>query len=167
MAWEMSLKRLLNFFSGNVSRRTLVSALVPLIFVFHFGTLILAVAVLGKLGIHEILARASALGLGIGIICFSWCAHRGSAAAVANRRLYPRTLVVSWTILTSLGLITLIGCVCSVLIPKIGVLGLLPIYQLFRHSPLWHLAFWEWVGSAAVFLFLARAALLLPSDGKG
>jgi hypothetical protein len=253
MAWEMSLKRLLNFFSGNVSRRTLVSTLVPLIFIFYFGTLILAVAVfpksydwrssvisnllsprhnpefhwiaslglsltgllavpfggyigyrlrpcsplganigtaffiggfialilaamivtphshpiLGMLGIHEILARASALGLGIGIICFSWCAHRGSAAAVANRRLYPRTLVVSWTILTSLALITLIGCVCSVLIPKIGVLGLLPIYQLFRHSPLWHLAFWEWVGSAVVFLFLASAALLLPSDGKG
>lgn len=249
----MSRQRLFDFFSGNLSRRTLVSALVPLIFIFYFGTLILAVAVfpksydwrssvisnllsprhnpefhwlaslglsltgllaipfggyighrlrpvsplganigmasfiggftalilaamivtrhshpiLGGLGIHEILARTSALGLGIGIICFSWCAHQGSRAGLTDRRLYPRSLVVSWTILTFLALVTLTGCVCSVLIAKIGVPGLLPLYQLFRHSPFWRLAFWEWISSIAVFLFLASAALLLPRDRSG
>lgn len=119
--------------------------------------------IFGVPGIHEILARTSALGLGIGIICFSWCAHRGSRAPLTDRRLYPRSLVVSWTILTFLALVTLTGCVCSVLIPKIGVPGLLPLC----HSPFWHLAFWQWIGSVAVFLFLASAALLLPRDRSG
>jgi hypothetical protein len=65
-----------------------------------------------------------------------------------------------------MALLTVVGCLCSALIPKIGVPGLLPPYQLLRHSPFWHLAFWEWIGSATVFLFLTSAALLLPKEER-
>jgi hypothetical protein len=248
----MSPERLFDFFSGNVPRRTMLSTLIPLIFIFYFGTLILAVfafpesydwrssvisnllspgrnpefhwlaslglslagvlaipfggyigyrlrvasrlganismasfiggfvalilaavfvarrshPILGMLGIHEILARTSAFGVGIGIIGFCWCALRGSRAPSIDGRLYPRSLVFSWTILALMVLLTVVGCLCSALIPKIGVPGLLPLYQLLRHSPFWHLAFWEWIGSAAVFLFLTSAALLLPKEER-
>ena len=122
--------------------------------------------ILGMLGIHEILARTSAFGVGIGIIGFCWCALRGSRAPSIDGRLYPRSLALSWTILALMALLTVVGCLCSALIPKIGVPGLLPPYQLLRHSPFWHLAFWEWIGSAAVFLFLTSAALLLPKEER-
>ena len=246
----MNRERLFDFFSGNVPRRTVLSTLVPLILVFYFGTLTLAVCVfpgsydwrssvisillsprhnpefhwlaslglsltgllsipfggyigdrlrpasrlaanigraffiggfvalilasiivtrrshpiVGILGIHEIFARSSAIGLGVGIICFHWCAWRGSRAPAIDRKLYPRGLVLSWTILTLLALLAMTGSVCSVLIPKIGVPGLSSLYQLLRHSPFWHLAFWEWIGSVAVFLFLISAALFLPKE---
>jgi len=120
--------------------------------------------IVGILGIHEILARSSAIGLGVGIICFHWCAWRGSLAPSIDRKLYPRSLVFSWTVLTLLALLAVTGCVCSVLIPKIGVPGLSSLYELLRHSPFWHLAFWEWIGSLAVFLFLISAALFLPKE---
>src|SRR5260221_10062847 len=41
----MSRERIFDFFSGNVRRRTVLSKLVPLILIFYFGTLILAVCV--------------------------------------------------------------------------------------------------------------------------
>jgi hypothetical protein len=120
--------------------------------------------IVGILGIHEIVARMSALGLGIGIACFSWCALRGSRMPSIERKVCPRSLVFSWTILTFIAFLAVSGCVCSVLIPKTGVPGLSSFYQLLRHSPFWHLAFWEWIGSAAVFLFLMSAALFLPKE---
>jgi hypothetical protein len=249
---KMIRERLLDFFSGNVSRRIVLSALVPLIFIFYFGTLTLAGCVFpetydwrssvisnllsprhnpefhwlasfglaltglfavpfggyigrrlrpasqlganigraffiggfvalilasvivtrrshpiaGILGIHEILARTSALGLGIGITCFWWCAWRGSHTTSIDRKRYPRSLAFFWTILTFLAFLAVGGCVCSVLIPKTGVPGLSSLYQLLRHSTLWHLAFWEWIGSAAVFLFLMTAVLFLPKEAK-
>jgi hypothetical protein len=41
----MNRERLFDFFSGNVPRRTVLSTLVPLMLVFYFGTLTLAVCV--------------------------------------------------------------------------------------------------------------------------
>jgi len=37
-----------------------------------------------------------------------------------------------------------------------------PIFRVVQNRALWHLGFWEWVGSAAVFVFLLSSALLLP-----
>jgi hypothetical protein len=246
MVHAMRRGRVLDFFSGNVSRRTALSILVPLVFVLYFGTLLATVwffqgtydwrtsvisnllsprrnpnfhwiaslglsltgllsipfggyighrlrpasrvganvgmtffiggllalslpsvivtrrshPVLGILGIHEILARGSALGLGTGIICFTWCAWQGSNVQSIDQKLYNRRLIYSWSALTLLALVAVAGSLCSILIPKWGASA--SVYQLLRHSPLWHLAFWEWVGSVAVFLFLVSAALFLP-----
>jgi hypothetical protein len=139
-------------------------------FIVGFVALILAAAIvtrhshpiIGILGIHEILARTSALGLGFGIISFCWSAIQGSRTASVDQKLYSRSLVSLWTTLAFLALLTLTGAGCCALISKVGAPGFLPFFQLLRHSPLWHLAFWEWVGSVAVFLFLTSAAWLLP-----
>jgi membrane protein implicated in regulation of membrane protease activity len=37
-----------------------------------------------------------------------------------------------------------------------------PVYLAIENPHVWHLGFWEWIGSAAVFLFLASATLFLP-----
>jgi hypothetical protein len=42
-----------------------------------------------------------------------------------------------------------------------------PINQALKTTLLWHLAFWEWIGAAAVFLFLLSSALLLPEAAEG
>ena len=133
-----------------------------------FVTFILAVVIVtrrshpifGMLGVHEMLARTAAVGLGIGIISFDGCALRAARSILRDR--YGRGLLFSWSFITVLALVSIAGSLCTVLLSKFGVPGLLPGYQLLRLSPLWHLAFWEWIGSAAVFFFLVSAAWLLP-----
>jgi hypothetical protein len=39
-----------------------------------------------------------------------------------------------------------------------------PVYHALENRALWHLGFWEWIGSIAAFLFLLSAALYLPKD---
>ncbi len=39
----------------------------------------------------------------------------------------------------------------------------MPIRNILRHSVFWHLGFWEWLGSAAIFVFLCAAVFLTPS----
>jgi hypothetical protein len=36
------------------------------------------------------------------------------------------------------------------------------VARIIESRRLWHLGFWEWIGSGAVFLFLLSAALFLP-----
>jgi len=96
----------------------------------------------------------------IGIICFNGCALRVARSIVKDR--YGRALLFSWSFITALALVSIAGSLCTLLLAKFGVSGLLPGYRLLRLSPLWHLAFWEWIGSAAVFFFLVSAAWLLP-----
>lgn len=141
-------------------------------FITGFVTLILAATivtrrsdpVIGKFGIHEIFARTSALALGIGIVCFCSCVLRGFFAFRAYRKLYNRGLTFTWSMLTFLPLLAALICAFCAFLPCIGIPWLLPIYELLRRSPLWKLAFWEWIGSVAVFLFLVSAALLLPEQ---
>jgi hypothetical protein len=219
------MERLLDFVTGKLSRRTVLNALIPLIFVFYFGTLVMTVflfphhydwrsvvisnllspghnpefhwfaslglssaglcavpfggyighrlrpvspllanigaaalaggfvmfilavlivtrrshPILGMLGLHEMLARAAAVGLGIGIICFNGCALRAARSIVRDR--YGRELLFSWSFITMLALVSIAGSVYTVLLSKFGVLGVLPGYRLLRLSPLLHLAF--------------------------
>jgi hypothetical protein len=142
------------------------------LFVTGFVTLILAATVvtrrahhvLGKWGIHEIFARTSALALGAGLFCFCWCVLRGFLKDRTNQRLYTPRLAFIWSMLTFLPLLAGLACGVCTLIPRAGIPWLLPLYDLLRHSPLWKLAFWEWTGSIAVFLFLLSAAIFLPKQ---
>jgi hypothetical protein len=38
--------------------------------------------------------------------------------------------------------------------------------QSFRHTILWNLAFWEWIGSVLCFMFMVVTVLLLPEGIK-
>jgi len=116
--------------------------------------------VFGILGVHELLARTSVIGLGTGIICFYGCILRGTRSIGRHR--YGRGLVFLWSVITLFALVAIAGSICTVLLSKAVVPGLFPVYRLLRQSPVWHLAFWEWIGSGAVFLFLISAAWLLP-----
>jgi len=242
------MERVLDFVTGKLSRRMMLSALIPLIFIFYFGTLVITVflfprpydwrsgvisnllspahnpefhwfaslglslaglcavpfggyighrfrpvtrlwanigataltggfvtfilavvivtrrshPIFGMLGVHEMLARTAAVGLGIGIICFNGCALQAARSIVRDR--YGRGLLFSWSCIALLAVVSIAGSLCTVLLPKFGVFGLSPGYRLLRLSPLWHLAFWEWIGSAAVFFFLVSAAWLLPRN---
>jgi hypothetical protein len=39
-----------------------------------------------------------------------------------------------------------------------------PTHHAIVHSLAWNLGFWEWIGSALIFLFLLCAALFLPQN---
>jgi hypothetical protein len=107
--------------------------------------------------LHEGLARTAAFALGAGIIVLWACAAR------AYQESWPGTsewrwLLVSWSVVT---------------LPALSVVGLRaaaglhldwsnPLYQKLQNRTLWPLGFWEWLGSAAVFLFLLSGVLFLP-----
>jgi hypothetical protein len=116
--------------------------------------------------LHEMLGRTAGLGIGLGMVLFCWGALKAHGLAPAGKRWYPRKLLVPWTLLT---LPPLLGMALSE--------GLLlrartpwpwshAIYSGVRNSLAWHLGFWEWIGSAAVFLFLVSSALFVPEQGN-
>jgi hypothetical protein len=118
--------------------------------------------IVGPLGVHEILARLSALALGLGVLCFCGCTLCAAYRSRFNQPFFNRALVLSWAFFMTLIVVTVTTCLCSELFGRTGILEASPFYKTLRHSPLWRLAFWEWIGSAAGFLFLASAAFLLP-----
>jgi hypothetical protein len=140
------------------------------VLVTGFVTLILAATivtrrmhhVIGKFGMHEILARTSALALGAGIVCFCWCVLRELFNSRIDRGPHIARLAFTWSMLIFPPLFAALTCGICAFIPRSSVPWLLPLYDLLRQSPLWKLAFWEWTGSIAVFLFLLSAAVFLP-----
>jgi hypothetical protein len=114
------------------------------------------------LRIHEMLGRTAALGIGMGMVLFCWCSLKGQCLAPAGRRLYPRKLLVAWTLLTLPPVLGLGLSEGLLLMARTQPSWSHAIYSGFRNSMAWHLGFWEWIGSAAVFLFLLSSALLLP-----
>lgn len=54
-----------------------------------------------------------------------------------------RGLVFLWSVITLFALVAIAGSICTVLLSKAVVPGLLPVYRLLRQSPVWHLAFWD------------------------
>ncbi len=102
---------------------------------------------------HEVLARISAFAIAGGILAFYDCALRANF----NDN-HGRTLLVVWSILTLPAvLIALLRLVAAARLRWSN-----PIYSALKNPALWHLGFWEWIGSAAAFLFLVSAVLLLP-----
>jgi hypothetical protein len=76
-------------------------------------------------------------------------------------------LTLSWaslTLLPAIGLSILGGLV--LLGHKADVVWAEHLRQSFRDTMFWHLAFWEWVGTAAVTAFLIVTAIWLPEPVK-
>jgi chromate transport protein ChrA len=69
--------------------------------------------------------------------------------------------VVSWILLTLPPILVALG-ECLLLATYAHFTWSMAVYHALKNSVAWHLAFWEWVGSAAVFLFLISSALFLP-----
>jgi len=113
--------------------------------------------------LHEMCARTAALCLGTGLIAFCLCALKGYFIPAKGKKLYQRRLLISWILLTLGPILGVAFSECLLRIMRAHLLWPYYIDQL-KNSLFWHLAFWEWIGSAAVFLFLLSSALFLPEQ---
>ena len=108
--------------------------------------------------LHGIVARMAAIGVGGGLVVFAGCGVKGHFALATGRQLYPRSLLVVW----SLTILPVLVVVPVWLAMWARYPWLEPIRRVLVGTVFWHLGFWEWIGSAAVFLFLGGSVWLLP-----
>jgi hypothetical protein len=140
-----------------------------LAFALSFVVMLLAVAaqlaqpVIGLRWLHEFLARTSALVFGLGMLCCCGCALRDRLEWFDGERSLPAAVAVYWLALT------LLPFVCLAIIGALMLLGQQggqlwaeDLRQSFRHTMLWQLAFWEWIGALVAFCFLGGSVFLLP-----
>jgi len=114
--------------------------------------------VLGIRRLHEFIARSAAGFIAIGMLTASWCAWTGFRRNVLDGRLFW-----SWSLVTLLPLAGIFLSESLFLLTRLKPEWAIPIRNALRHSVFWHLGFWEWSGSAAVFVFLCAAVFLSPS----
>jgi hypothetical protein len=123
--------------------------------------------VFGWRRMHEFFVRSSAVAFFIGMLCCCVCAFRDRFRVFGGQRSLSTALSHYWGWATLLP----IGCVGI-----IGALQFLGHYadqawaeqarQFFRHTIMWNLAFWEWIGSVICFTFMVVTVLLLPEGIK-
>jgi hypothetical protein len=104
---------------------------------------------------HEALARVSAGGLGIGMLC----ACRGWAGD-GERRAALRKV---WRLVTVPAVLGGAGSGIVLALTHLHWLGA-GLAALLRTSVVWRLAFWEWVGSGVGFLFFAAGVGMLRGE---
>jgi hypothetical protein len=114
--------------------------------------------VLGTRHVHEILARTSAAGLGIAMLCACAGAGRGEGERV-------RAVRILWRVITVPPIAGAVGSGVIVGLGRLHALGMVAGY--FRETVFWRLAFWEWVGSVAVFLFFVAGVAILGGKDEG
>jgi hypothetical protein len=119
--------------------------------------------IFGITRLHEALARTSAMFFGVAMLCFCGCAWRDrrSGTVRLDRRLLPL-----WCCLTVLPISGILLSEALLFIARGSATWGPRVKETMRHSVFWHLGFWEWAGSAAVFLFLTLAIWLLPEHGE-
>jgi len=71
-----------------------------------------------------------------------------------------------WSLVTLLPLTGILVSESLLILTRLRPVWAIPIRTALRHSMFWHLGFWEWSGSAAVFVFLCAAVFLMPSQAK-
>jgi hypothetical protein len=113
--------------------------------------------VFGVWRLHEFLARSSAAFIAVGMLCSCWCAWKDRGQSVFATRLFW-----TWSLLTLLPLVGVLFSECLLVLTRLEPSGAMPIRNALRHSVFWHLAFWEWTGALAVFLFLCASVFLTP-----
>ena len=116
--------------------------------------------------LHEVLARASAGAIAIGMLCCCVCALKDRFRALGGQRRLRGRLAFCWMSLPLL--LVAFGLVCGIMLlgRKVGMEWALQAGQVLRPTMFWQLAFWEWVGVVAFFTFLFLSALWLPERAK-
>jgi hypothetical protein len=115
--------------------------------------------VLGVRRLHEFIARSAASSLAIGMLTACWCAWKGFKKHLLQRRLFW-----TWSLVTLLPLAGIFVSQSLLVLTRLKPAWTTSIRNALHHSVFWHLGFWEWSGSAAVFVFLCSAVLLMPSN---
>jgi len=116
--------------------------------------------VMGMRRAHEAFARTAALGLGVGMLCACLNAAGPGSGAEGERGKRLRTLRRMWRATTMPPVIGALGSGLVVGLARFHGLAGGPA-GYFRGTVFWHLAFWEWMGSVAVFLFFASPVVIL------
>ena len=116
---------------------------------------------------HEFLVRSSAAAFFTGMLCCCICAFRDRFRVFGGQRSLGNTLSCYW------GWVTLLPVGCAAIIGALQFLGhqadqawAEQARQSFQHTIMWHLAFWEWIGSVVFFMFMVVTVLLLPEGIK-
>jgi len=112
--------------------------------------------------LHETLARISVIGIAAGMVIFNACATKAYFQNKPGPTRPPRNLVVSWNLLT----LPVLPIVVVWLLIRIYLKYSGPTHHAIVTSPAWNLGFWEWIGSAFIFLFLLCAALFLSQNNS-
>src|SRR5580704_2341535 len=109
--------------------------------------------------LHEVLGRASGIGLGVGILLFEFYAlrHRNRAGGDS----VSRRLVIWWSFITWPAVMLVI---LRLIFVEAHLQALRSFTRSLKQSEVWHLGFWEWIGAVAVIAFLIVSAWLLPGD---
>lgn len=116
--------------------------------------------------VHESLARIAAVAFFLGILCcFASALLDRFRVFGGQRSLGAVSYCWVWGTLLPVG--------CAVIIGTLQFLGhdanqawAEQARQSFRHTMMWRLAFWEWVGAVALFTFVTITVLLLPERIK-
>ncbi len=127
----------------------------------------LAQPVIGLRWLHALLAGAGAGCFIVGMFCCTTGALHERRHRSAGLRTLSSALVWSWLSLTLLPVICLavIGALMF-LGHQAGLAWAENFRQSFRHTLLWNLAFWEWIGIGMGYGFMAISVLLLPTAGE-
>lgn len=106
---------------------------------------------------HEFFALCAGICLALGMTVFYLCAWRGRSTCPNQSGEWRQTLR-AWSLTVPPAVLIL------VLRPLAA--GYFqwpnPVYRAMENRSLWHLGFWEWIGSMAAFLFLLAAGVYLP-----
>jgi hypothetical protein len=117
--------------------------------------------VLGVRRLHEFIARSAAGLLAIGMLAACWCAWKGF-----RKHLFQRRLFWTWSLVTFLPLTGIFVSEFLLVFARLKPAWAIPVRSALRHSVFWHLGFWEWLGAAAVFVFLCAAVVLTPTPAS-
>jgi hypothetical protein len=115
-------------------------------------------ATLGVRRLHEFLARSSAGSLALAMLISCWCAWKDR-----GQRL-PGKLFWTWFVVTVLPLVGIFFSELLLFFSKFYPVWGQSIRRGFRHSVFWHLGFWEWIGAAAIYVFLVAAVWATPIE---
>jgi hypothetical protein len=111
--------------------------------------------------LHDILARLSAINIGVAMLVFNACGTKGYFRPNPGKPVQRRSLLVSWNLLT----LPLLPIVITWLVIRTCLKQSGPVYHAIVTSVAWKIGFWEWIGFPVVFLFLVCAVLFLPVTG--
>ncbi len=114
--------------------------------------------VLGIRRLHEFISRSSAGFMAISMLTACWCAWKGFRENLLEARLFW-----IWSLVTLVPLAGIFLSESLLILTRLKPAWAMPIRSVLRHSVFWHLGFWEWSGSAAIFVFLCAAVFLTPS----
>lgn len=148
-------------FAGYIGKRLRVAS--PLL--ATIGSLVLGLGAVGLIlgavivrePVHEIFARAAGICLGLSLLAFYGCALRGLWLPADDEQLWL-PIFLAWSLVVPPAL--LITAVRSLAAAHFHWSS--PIYRALESRWLWHLGFWEWMISGAVFWFLYAAIRFLP-----